>query len=244
MAMLIDHPDGHNDWPFMLRYRFHNKIYNGSITINSTLAGQVDFPRLRAGRVGGQLWSVWVPCPGEFDSQGTSSTKESRFADDVYGKAIHDTLQQVDLVKRMIGEFPEALIAAGSAQDVWDNYALSKTRISSITGAEGLHSIGNSASILRTYHSIGVRYMTLTHACHNKYADSASEPPYWHGLSEDGKAIVTEMNRIGMMVDLAHTSADTMRQTLDHTDVPLIFSHSSVSCSVASSPIGEFLDAS
>ena len=146
----------------------------------------------------------------------------------------------------MITEFPDDLVAASSAEDVWTNYVGSKRLISSLMGVEGLHAIGNSPSMLRLYHSMGVRYATLTHFCHNKYADSASMVPYWHGLSEDGKAIVREMNRIGMMVDLAHTSADTsklemlsvlpagymlsmllVRQTLDYTSVPVRISQDS-----------------
>jgi membrane dipeptidase len=96
-----------------------------------------------------------------------------------------------------------------------------------LMGAEGLHQIANSPSTLRLYHSLGVRYVTITHFCHNRYADSASQPPYWHGLSKDGRAMIREMNRIGMIVDLAHTSPDTMRQTLETTDVPVLFSHAS-----------------
>jgi membrane dipeptidase len=113
-----------------------------------------------------------------------------------------------------------------SSKDVWANFRQSTT-ISSLIGIEGLHQIGNSASILRLYHQLGVRYATLTHTCHNRYADS-EEPshPLHHGLSPEGEDIVREMNRLGMMIDLSHTSEDTMRTALNVSTAPLIFSHS------------------
>jgi membrane dipeptidase len=114
-----------------------------------------------------------------------------------------------------------------TADDVWSNFEKSDT-ISSLMGIEGLHQIGNSASILRMYHRLGVRYATLTHFCHNRYADSASpKDPLHNGLSPEGEAMVREMNRLGIIVDLAHTSHITMLDTLQVSSAPVIFSHSS-----------------
>jgi membrane dipeptidase len=139
---------------------------------------------------------------------------------------VHDTLQQIDLIHRLMKEFPNHLTAVYSSHEIWANFGRSTT-ISSLIGIEGLHQIGNSASILRLYYQLGVRYVTLTHTCHNKYADS-EEPaaPLHHGLSPAGEELVREMNRVGMMVDLSHTSEDTMRAALNVSSAPLIFSHS------------------
>lgn len=141
--------------------------------------------------------------------------------------AVHDTFQQIDLVHRMVNEFPQHLQLASSADDAWEIFKHSD-KISSLLGVEGLHQIGNGASVLRLYHQLGVRYITLTHACHNKYADSASpDTPLHHGLSSAGEEVVREMNRVGLMVDLAHTSSETMVDALRVSSAPVIFSHSS-----------------
>jgi len=206
--------DGHNDFAIWLRVFHGNHIdFNAS----STIDGMVDFPRLRQGRLGAQFWSVYVPCPNYQDS----------FSSPAYFESVHDTLQQIDLISRLITAFPEQLQYAYSAADVWSNFKRNPRAISSLMGAEGLHQIGNSASVLRLYDRLGVRYMTLTHDCNNIYADAAlAERPVHHGLSDKGREIVHEMNRIGMLVDLSHTSDDTMRDALNTTLAPVIFSHS------------------
>lgn len=147
--------------------------------------------------------------------------------DDVYYERIHDTFQQIDLVHRLIEEFPEYLAPVSSASDVWKNFRSGK-QISSFLGVEGLHQIGNSASVLRMYYELGVRYVTLTHTCHNRYADS-EEPtePLHGGLSAAGVEMVAEMNRIGLAVDVSHTSFDTQRAVLNMSKAPVMFSHSS-----------------
>lgn len=157
-----------------------------------------------------------------------SSPKDTEnYDDDVYSESIHDTLQQIDLVDRLIQQYPTHLRRASTAQEVKENFADSPHRISSLMGIEGLHQIGNSASILRLYHRLGVRYATLTHACHNRYADSERpDKPLHGGLSEAGRDIVREMNRMGMMVDVSHTSAQTQRDALDASLAPVLFSHS------------------
>ncbi|KAK2794719.1 hypothetical protein FQN52_007489 [Onygenales sp. PD_12] len=208
--------DGHNDFPIFIREVYDNDIYQKNFS-DGKLLGQVDFPRLRKGGIRGQFWSVYVGCPAN----------TTDFSDETYSKSVHDTFQQIDLVHRLATEFPEHLKIVSSSSEVWANFANSDT-ISSLIGVEGLHQIGNSASILRMYHRLGVRYVTLTHSCHNKYADSATpEQPLHNGLSPAGEAMVREMNRLGMIVDLAHVSADTMRHALRVSSAPVLFSHSS-----------------
>ncbi|KAF2106361.1 renal dipeptidase family [Lophiotrema nucula] len=207
--------DGHNDFPIWIRAYYHNHIYGSNFSANQELFGQVDFPRLRQGHVGAQFWSVYVD-----PSSGLGTV------DEAYYESIHDTLQQIDLVHRLIEEFPEHLQFATSSQEV-----LGKLRVGgplhSFLGIEGLHQIGNSASILRMYHRLGVRYATLTHTCHNAYADSEGpHTPLHQGLSPAGIELIAEMNRIGIMVDLSHTSFDTQRDALAHSKAPVIYSHS------------------
>ena len=148
---------------------------------------------------------------------------------------VHDTLQQIDLVHSLIDRFPDQLRFTLSASEIWSNFYATKT-ISSLIGVEGLHQIGDSASVLRMYHRLGARYVTLTQNCHNMYADSATpKEPLHHGISEAGALMLHEMNRIGMIIDLSHTSADTMRMALNISVAPIIFSHSS-SYSVCAHP--------
>ncbi|MCJ1401068.1 hypothetical protein MMC11_004280 [Xylographa trunciseda] len=207
--------DGHNDFPIWIRAFYQNKIYN--FTETSSIDGQVDFPRLRKGRLRGQFWSTYVPCP----------VNDTDFSDEAYSAIVHDTLQQIDLVNRLLSAFPSHLCRATSSESVWSNFATSSC-ISSLMGAEGLHQIGNSASILRLYHALGMRYITLTHDCHNRYADAANQAvPLHHGLSAAGLLLLREMNRVGMVIDLSHTSAETMRAALMASRAPVMFSHSS-----------------
>ncbi|KAI0516997.1 renal dipeptidase [Xylaria bambusicola] len=218
LFQLVPFTDGHIDFPIWIRAFYQNRIYQNNFTNGQPLFGQVDFPRLKEGKLGTALWSVYVECPGD----------ENSTSDEVYYETIHDTMQQIDLVYRLIKEYPDYLEHAYSAADVEKIFRAHKTsRISSLMGVEGLHQIGNSASILRIYHALGVRYASLTHTCHNSYADS-EEPaqPLHGGLSEAGKAMVAEMNRLGMIADLSHTSFDTQRDVLRISVAPVIFSHS------------------
>lgn len=213
--------DGHNDFAIWIRAFYHNHIYAKNFTNTDELYGQVDFPRLREGRIGAQFWSVYVECPG-------GSTES--FRDEEYYENIHDTLQQIDLVHRLVQQFPDELVLASTAAEIWSNFRRDDApQISSVLGVEGLHQIGNSASILRMYHRLGVRYASLTHTCHNRYADSSEAVggPLHGGLSAAGVRLVREMNRAGLIVDLSHTSFDTQRDALNVTRAPVIFSHSS-----------------
>jgi membrane dipeptidase len=200
------HPliDGHNDLPWEVRERFGSDPR----TIGLSLAGKThtDLSRLRQGGVGAQFWSVYVPGTLQGDS------------------AVTATLEQIDLVHRMIREFPEELELALTATDVESSFASGK--ISSLLGAEGGQSIASSAGVLRTLYQLGVRYLTLTHNFNVPWADSATDTPALGGLSALGAGIVREMQRIGMVVDLSHTAADTARDVLRIAEAPVIFSHS------------------
>ncbi|MCJ1352278.1 MAG: hypothetical protein MMC33_002262 [Icmadophila ericetorum] len=208
--------DGHNDFAIWLRAFHGNRIYGFNST--SSIDGQVDMPRIVEGRLQAQFWSVYVPCP----------EKEMHdFPSPMYYETIHDTLQQIDLVHRLIDAFPSVLRLARSAQHVRDIFNAPSKQVASLMGAEGLHQIGNSASVMRLYYSLGVRYITLTHDCNNRYADAALAPVAQHnGLSAAGIELIHEMNRLGMIVDLSHTSDETMRAALNVTKAPVIFSHS------------------
>lgn len=209
--------DGHDDLPIHIREFYHNNIYSANFTFSESIIGHVDIPRLHQGRVGGTFWSIFTSCPN------TSND----FSDGVYAKNVHDTLQQIDLVHRLVDAYPDDLqlaLTPGAARK-----AHAENKVASAMGVEGLHMIGNSAATLRLYHQLGVRYVTLNHNCNNKYSDGAlpADAPFWNGLSADGENIVREMNRLGMLVDLAHTSKETMIHTLKTTRAPVMFSHSS-----------------
>jgi membrane dipeptidase len=194
--------DGHNDLPWALRGR------DDAPDLAAPVAGtHTDLPRLAAGGVGGQFWSVYVP---------------ASLADD---KAVTTVLEQIDLARAMIARYPEALELALTAADVERIFA--SGRIASLLGAEGGHAIAGSLGVLRMLYALGVRYMTLTHNANVGWADSGTDEPQAGGLTDFGRDVVSEMQRIGMLVDLSHTSPATMSDTLDVAAAPVIFSHSS-----------------
>ncbi|KAA8894658.1 putative dipeptidase [Sphaerosporella brunnea] len=209
--------DTHVDLPILVRARYNNHIYGSNFTFREGLKGHVDIPRMKQGRVGGIFWSVFMPCP----------KNTSDFSDATYYELVHDTLQQIDLVHRLVDPHSDVLSLAVTSHQATAAHAHGK--VASMIGVEGLHQVGNSASIAREYFALGVRYITLTHVCNNKYADGATAPEgaVWNGLSQDGEAMVKEMNLMGMMVDISHVTADTMRDVLKVTKAPVIFSHSS-----------------
>jgi membrane dipeptidase len=214
--LLSRHPliDGHNDLAWEVRqqvgYDFDRLDLSQRLTTTHT-----DLPRLREGGVGAQFWSVWVPCT---------------LPD---GAAVIQTLEQVDAVHQMVARYGDQLGFARTADELEAVFA--SGRIASLMGAEGGHSIGCSLAVLRMLHVLGVRYLTLTHNDNVPWADSATDEPVNGGLSAFGVEVVREMNRIGMLVDLSHVSADTMRDALAVSEVPAIFSHSSARavCDVA-----------
>jgi len=195
--------DGHNDLPWEIRekYDFWRKPLDLAADTSTLPARlQTDIPRLRRGRLGAQFWSVWIP------------------------GAIRMTLEEIDIVHRMAARYPGDFEMASTAADIVRIHKAG--RIASLIGVEGGHQIGNSPAALRLFYALGVRYMTLTHSINNDWADSATADPVLHGLSPFGKAIVREMNRIGMMIDLSHVSPETMKSALAETKAPIIFSHS------------------
>ena len=207
--------DGHNDLPWEIRERFKSDVaavnLAGDTSHLHAEAGQAalmtDIPRLRAGHVGAQFWSVWIPV----ETQGF--------------EAVQMTLEQIDLVKRMSAQYPADFAMAYSAADI---RRIHKSRkIASLIGIEGGHQINNSLAVLRQMYVAGARYMTLTHTTNTAWADSATDMPAHHGLTPFGVEVVKEMNRLGMLVDLSHVSPDTMRAALAASQAPIIFSHSS-----------------
>jgi membrane dipeptidase len=213
--------DGHNDLPWALRERAGGDVSKVQLAAPAdapddltgvNLAGPVaglhtDLPRLASGGVGAQFWSVFVP---------------SSLAGDT---AVTTVLEQIDLARRMIARYPQALELALTAGDVERIFA--SGRVASLLGAEGGHAIAGSLGALRMLFALGVRYMTLTHNANVGWADSATDTVAAGGLTDFGRDVVREMQRIGMLVDLSHVSPDTMRDALDVAAAPVIFSHSS-----------------
>ena len=207
-ALLASHPiiDGHNDLPFELR-----QLVNYDLTAYDIGQRQsrthTDLVRLAEGGVGGQFWSVFVPAgwAGE--------------------RAVTATFEQIDVVHRMAARYPGRMMLARTEADV--RQAWRQGKLASLMGAEGGHSIDSSLAVLRAMCSLGVKYLTLTHNDNVPWADSATDEPVLGGLNEFGREVVAELNRLGMLVDLSHVSADTMRDALAVTSAPAIFSHSS-----------------
>jgi membrane dipeptidase len=208
--------DGHNDLPWALRELAGGDVSKvrlapadpGGTDLAAPVDGtHTDLPRLRAGGVGGQFWSVYVPASLTGDG------------------AVTAVLEQIDVARRMIACYPADLELALTADDVERIFAAG--RIASLLGAEGGHAIAGSLGVLRMLYALGVRYMTLTHNANVGWADSATDEPQAGGLTGFGQDVVREMQRLGMLVDLSHVSPDTMRDALDVAIAPVIFSHSS-----------------
>ena len=198
--------DGHNDLPWAMRQVNYDFDVKDIAMVQPSL--HTDLPRLRQGRVGAQFWSVYVPCTY------------------VGSAAVTATCEQIDAVYAMVERYADDLVLVTSA-DGLDSVLAGSGPIGSLLGAEGGHCIDNSLGVLRTYFRLGVRYLTLTHNENTDWADSATDEPRHGGLTAFGRAVVTEMNRLGMLVDLSHVAATTMHDALDVTAAPVIFSHSS-----------------
>lgn len=199
--------DGHNDMPWEIRTQGSSDFSKLDISQPQPTL-QTDLPRARKGGLDAQFWSVWVPA----DLDGT-------------GKALSTTLEQIELVRLMLDRYPNDLELALTADDI--ERIVADGKIASLIGVEGGHCIEESIGVLRRLHELGARYMTLTHGDTISWADSGTDEARHGGLTEFGREVVREMNRLGMMVDLSHVSIDVMHQTLDITTAPVIFSHSS-----------------
>ncbi len=201
--------DGHNDLPWALRQGHGSDPHAVDLTANLDASTDLhtDIPRLRAGGVGGQFWSVYVPASLE------------------PVEAAKATFEQIDVVRRMVAAHPETFELATTADDILRIHR--RGRIASLMGIEGGYSIDDSLGLLREFREAGVRYVTLTHSTTTTWADSATDAPKWDGLSPFGEQVVKEMNRLGMMVDLSHVSEATMLDAMRVSEAPVIFSHSS-----------------
>ncbi|WP_370946617.1 dipeptidase [Amycolatopsis sp. cg5] len=202
--------DGHNDLPWELRETSGpnpvDAVAGTDLTVRQPHL-HTDFAKLADGKLGMQFWSVYVPC--EFEGHS----------------AVTAVLEQIEVVHQLIERYPDRLALAETADDVLA--ARASGRIASLLGAEGGHAIAESIGVLRSLRRLGVRYMTLTHNFNTTWADSATDEPEHGGLSEFGREVVAEMNKIGMLVDLSHVAPSTMRDALDLSTKPVIFSHSS-----------------
>ncbi|KAJ7188553.1 membrane dipeptidase-domain-containing protein [Mycena filopes] len=211
--------DGHIDLPILLRSRFGNNLT--AVDLTKEFVGHVDIPRLRQGKVGGFFWSVCAIGCANPEEEGEDFLRSTW--------RVRDTLEQIDVARLAIDQYSDAFQLALGSEDIKD--AIGNGKIASLLGVEGGHQLGNSIAVLRQYHALGVRYVTLTHTCHNSFADSCGFAPgmipLHGGLSPLGMRLIDEMNRLGVLVDLSHTSDDTARQALKHSKAPVIWSHSS-----------------
>ena len=210
MRLLKETPliDGHNDLPWEIRERFGGDLSKVDLGVDAKALGlHTDMPRLHAGGVGAQFWSVYVPA----ELQGLDSHAM--------------VLRQIDLVQRMVARYPDDLAVAVTAADIVKIHKAGK--IASLIGVEGGEAIAGDLALLRELRRRGVGYITLCHSKTTAWVDSATDAPKHGGLSPFGEEVVREMNRIGMLVDLSHVSADAMRDALRVSTAPVIFSHSS-----------------
>ena len=198
--------DGHNDLAWAIREQEGEPHNVRAYGLEGTTRGQTDIARLRAGMVGAQFWSVYV----DMESVEVGAARVQ--------------LEQIDIARQFIREYPEVFEEALTASDV--ERIFRSGRIGSVLGMEGGHVIENSLGALRAYFDLGARYMTLTHGGNTDWADSATDDTEHGGLTEFGREVVREMNRLGMLVDLSHVSTETMNDVLDIAEAPVIFSHS------------------
>lgn len=199
--------DGHNDLPWEIREKGNSSFDNLDIS-KPQAALHTDIDRLKKGGLKAQFWSVFVPA-----------------GHDVTGDALLQTLHQISIVKTMVQRYPETFEFASTADDV--ERIVKSGKVASMMGVEGGYSIENELSNLQRLYDEGCRYMTLTHSKSLQWADSATDEPICHGLSDFGREVIREMNRLGMMVDLSHVSPETMKAALAATRAPVIYSHSS-----------------
>ncbi|XP_036159406.1 dipeptidase 1 [Myotis myotis] len=205
--------DGHNDLPWQLLLKFNNELRQKDANLTSLTGTHTNIPKLKAGFVGGQFWSAYTPC----NTQNKDAVKR--------------TMEQIDVIHRMCQMYPETFLCVTSSQGI--RQAFREGKVASLIGVEGGHSIDSSLGVLRALYHLGMRYLTLTHSCNTPWADNWLVDTGDHdaqsgGLSDDfGKSVVREMNRLGVIIDLAHVSVATMKAALNQSQAPVIFSHSS-----------------
>jgi membrane dipeptidase len=199
--------DGHNDLAWEIRHSRTAPMDVAAYDLRSRTPGHTDLERLQAGQVGAQFWSIYVP--GEVKDSGYARIQ----------------LEQFDIARRVIARYPDRLALALTASDIEREFK--RGRLASLLGMEGGHVIENSLGALRSYYDLGARYLTLTHNVTLDWADAAADTAKHGGLTDFGREVVREMNRLGMLVDLSHVSPATMSDALDVTEAPVIFSHSS-----------------
>ncbi|XP_008048223.1 dipeptidase 1 [Carlito syrichta] len=204
--------DGHNDLPWQLLSLFNNRLQDPKANLTTLANTHTNIPKLRAGFVGGQFWSAYTPC----DTQNKD--------------AVRRTLEQMDVIHRMCQAYPETFLCVTNSTGI--RQAFQEGKVASLIGVEGGHSIDSSLGVLRAFYHLGMRYLTLTHSCNTPWADNwlvdkGDDKAQSHGLSPFGKRVVKEMNRLGVIIDLAHVSVATMKTALQLSKAPVIFSHSS-----------------
>ncbi|MGH7510744.1 MAG: dipeptidase [Gemmatimonadales bacterium] len=199
--------DGHNDLPWTIRQDTSAPMDVAAYDLRSRTPGHTDLERLAQGQVGAQFWSIYIP----------GGIKDSGYA--------RVQLEQFDIARRLIDRYPDRLALALTADDIERSFK--RGRIASLLGMEGGHAIENSLGALRSYYDLGARYLTLTHNVTLDWADAAMDTTRHDGLTEFGREVVREMNRLGMLVDLSHVAPATMSDVLDLAEAPVIFSHSS-----------------
>ena len=199
--------DGHNDLAWVIREDKRAPRNVDAYDLRKRTSGDTDLQRLRSGHVGAQFWSVFIP--GDIKDSGYARVQ----------------LEQIDIARRTIERYPEALTFATTSRDITAAFRTGK--VASLLGMEGGHAIENSLGALRAYFRLGVRYMTLTHNVTLDWADAAMDVPRHNGLTPFGREVVREMNRLGMIVDISHVTPKIMHDVLDLAEAPVMFSHSS-----------------
>lgn len=210
--------DGHNDLPYQIYNLNKNSIndfkFDSDLTADPIWANRhTDLLRLRKGKVGAQFWAAYVSC-------ASTQAKD----------AVERTLEQIDIIKRLVRKYPNDMTLVTTSNGIWDAYK--ENKIGSLIGIEGGHSMDNRLAVLRMYYDLGVRYMTLTHSCNQPWVDASpvDDPASTYtklNLTSYGEDVIREMNRLGMIVDLSHVSYGVMDKVLDISTAPVIFSHSS-----------------
>ncbi|KAL1784396.1 hypothetical protein HispidOSU_011729 [Sigmodon hispidus] len=204
--------DGHNDLPWQLLKLFNNKLNDSEANLNTLTGTHTNIPKMKAGYVGGQFWSAYMPC----DTQNKDAVKR--------------TLEQMDVIHRMCQLYPETFLCVTKSSDILQ--AFNDKKIASLIGVEGGHLIDSSLGVLRALYHLGMRYLTLTHNCNTPWSDNwlvdkGDDEAESQGLSVFGQRVLKEMNRLGVMIDLSHVSVATMKAALQFSKAPVIFSHSS-----------------